>query len=84
MADRYFFDKRDMKYFFKKYGIMLLIAAPILIAINVLFNMWFGAKDMMWLDIVFLCVILVIYEAIWNGLKRRKESKQGEKKREGK
>ena len=84
MADRYFFDKRDMKYFFKKYGIMLLIAVPILIAINVLFNMWFGAKDMMWLDIVFLCVILVIYEAIWNGLKRREESKQGEKNREGK
>ena len=84
MANRYFFDKRDMKYFFKKYGIMLLIAIPILIAINVLFVMWFNAKNMMWLDIVFLCVILAIYEAIWFALKRRKERKQEEKKREGK
>lgn len=84
MANRYFFDKRDMKYFLKKYGIMLLIAIPLLIVINLLFIKWFNATNMMWLDIVFLCVILVVYEVVWRAIKRRRDSKQEEKKREGK
>ena len=84
MVNRYFFDKRDMKYFFIKYGIMLLISIPILILINVLFEKWFGEKNMMWLDIVFLCVILVIYEAIWYLIKRMKEKKREENKGESK
>ena len=83
MANRYFFDKRDMTYFLKKYGIMLIIALPILIAINVLFRIWFNFTNMMWLNIVFLCVILVIYEAIWYAIKRRKDVRK-EKERESK
>ena len=55
MANRYFFDKRDMKHFFVKYGIMLLISMPILLALNVLFAKVFGATNMVFLDIVFLC-----------------------------
>ena len=34
MRNRYFYDKRDMKHFFVKYGIMLLIAIPILVVVN--------------------------------------------------
>ena len=83
MANRYFFDKRDMTYFLKKYGIMLIISLPILIAINVLFRIWFNFTNMMWLNIVFLCVILAIYEAIWYAIKRRKDVRK-EKERESK
>ena len=57
MKERYFFDKRDMKHFLTKYGIMMLIAIPILIVINVLFEKWFEIESMVFLNIVFLCVI---------------------------
>ena len=83
MANRYFFDKRDMKYFFIKYGVLLLIAIPLLIGANILFIKWFNPKSMVFLDIVFLCVILTIYEAIWFLVKRKKAEK-GDNKRENK
>ena len=76
MANRYFFDKRDMKHFFVKYGIMLLISMPILLALNILFAKVFGATNMVFLDIVFLCVIFAIGELICFLVKRKKESKE--------
>ena len=81
MRERYFFDKRDMKHFFTKYGIMMLIALPIVIALNVLFNMWFEIKSMVLLDIAFLCVIFAIGEFICFMWKRRKENKQSDKEK---
>ena len=78
MSDRYFFDKRDIKHFLVKYGIMMLIAIPIIIGINVLFQKWFNANSMVFLDIVFLCVIFVIGELIcylWKQKKIKKEDK---------
>lgn len=75
MGQRYFFDKRDIKHFLVKYGIMLLIAIPILIVLNVLFKMWFEIESMVFLDIVFLCVIVSIYELIYFAIKRAKENR---------
>jgi len=79
MANRYFFDKRDIKKLLIKYGIFLAITIPILIAINYLFIIWFNANSMVFLDIVFLCVILVIYEAIWYAVKKKSQENRDEK-----
>ena len=82
MSDRYFFDKRDIKHFLIKYGIMLLIAMPIIICINLLFKKWFNADNMIFLDVVFLCVIFVIGEVIcymWKQKKHKKGDKINEK-----
>ena len=80
MANRYFFDKRDMKHFFVKYGVLLLISIPLLIGINILFTKWFGNKSMVFLDIIFLCVMLAVYELIWFLIKRKKEEKNTNEK----
>ena len=80
MANRYFFDKRDMKHFFVKYGVLILISIPLLIGINILFTKWFGNKSMVFLDIIFLCVMLAVYELIWFLIKRKKEEKNTNEK----
>jgi heme/copper-type cytochrome/quinol oxidase subunit 4 len=79
MRERYFFDKRDMKHFLTKYGIMMLIAIPILIVINVLFEKWFEIESMVFLNIVFLCVIFTVGEFICFMWKKRKENKESDK-----
>mgnify|MGYP003305085301 CR=1 FL=1 len=80
MANRYFFDKRDIKHFLIKYGIMLLISVPILIGINILFGYVFKYDNMVFLDIVFLCVIFVVGELICYLVKQKKEKNtKGEK-----
>ena len=82
MSERYFFDKRDVKHFLIKYGIMLLIALPIIIGINVFFAKVFNSDNMIFLDVVFLCVIFVIGELIcylWKQKKNQKGGKPNEK-----
>lgn len=79
MANRYFFDKRDIKHFLVKYGIMLLIAIPILLALNYLFMVVLKVENMVFLDIVFLCVIFSIGELICFLVKRKKENKENTK-----
>ena len=81
MRERYFFDKRDMKHFFTKYGIMMLIAIPILIGLNILFQKWFNIDSMIFLNIVFLCVIFAVGEFICFLWKKRKESKLADKEK---
>ena len=81
MANRYFFDKRDIKHFIIKYGIILLIAMPILLGINILFKIWFNVDNMVFLDLVFLSVIVVIAEAICFKLKQRRERKENTKEK---
>lgn len=78
MADRYFFDKRDVKRFLLKYGIMFIVAIPIIIGINILFAKWFNADNMIFLDIVFLCVIFVLGELICH-LWKQKRKKEGDR-----
>ena len=80
MANRYFFDKRDIKHFIIKYGIMLLISVPILLELNILFGYVFKYENMVFLDIVFLCVIVSIGELICHLVKQKKErNTKGEK-----
>lgn len=79
MANRYFFDKRDIKHFLVKYGIMILIAIPILLALNYLFMVVLKVENMVFLDIVFLCVIVSIGELICFLVKRKKENKENTK-----
>ena len=81
MANRYYFDKRDIKHFLIKYGIMLLISIPILLGINVLFTIVFKVESMVFLDIVFLCVIVVVYEYIYSKIKQKKEEKENTKEK---
>ena len=63
MRDRYFFDKRDWKRRFAKYGIIFLISfIPI-----VLFNVYCG--DLLgkrWLVIFLDCVFLLVFVCIGN------------------
>ena len=81
MRERYFFDKRDLKHFFTKYGIMMLIAIPLLIGINILFKKWFNINSMVFLNIVFLCLIFAVGELICFLFKRRKEAKLDNKEK---
>ena len=80
MANRYFFDKRDIKHFLIKYGVMLLISIPILLGINILFTIVFKVENMVFLDIVFLCVIVVLYEYLYSLIKEKKEKKNSKEK----
>ena len=65
MTDRYFFDKRDWKRRFTKYGIIFLISfVPV-----VLFNVYCG--DMLgkrWLVIFLDCVLLLVFICIGNAI----------------
>ena len=54
---------------------MLLFAIPILVGINIMFRKWFDIDNMVFLNVVFLCVIVAIYELIFALIKRKKESK---------
>jgi ABC-type transport system involved in Fe-S cluster assembly fused permease/ATPase subunit len=81
MANRYFFDKRDIKHFLIKYGVMLLISIPILLGINILFTLVFNVENMVFLDIVFLCVIVVLYEYLYSLIKAKREQKKNPKEK---
>ena len=79
MANRYFFDKRDIKHFVVKYGIILLISIPILLGINIFFTSVFKVERMVFLDIVFLCVIVVIAEYVYAKMQEKKKNKKNTK-----
>ena len=81
MANRYFFDKRDIKHFLIKYGVMLLISIPVLLGINILFTLVFNVENMVFLDIVFLCVIVVLYEYLYSLIKAKREQKKNPKEK---
>ena len=75
------------KYFFTLYlavfgGQVALPAIPIIIGINILFAKWFNADNMIFLDIVFLCVIFVVGELIcymWKQKRNKKGDRLNEK-----
>ena len=68
MANRYFFDKRDMKRGGFKYLVIFLIAfVP-----TVLFNVFAGKYiEQRWLRILLDCVILLVFVAVGNAIARR-------------
>ena len=63
MRDRYFFDKRDWKRRFGKYGVIFLISFLPIVLFNVYCSDYIG-KD--WLVVFLDCVFLLIFVVIGN------------------
>ena len=68
MNDRYFFDKRDWKRRFIKYGVIFLISFLPIVLFNVYCSKYLG-KD--WLVVFLDCVLLLIFVAIGNIIANR-------------
>lgn len=62
MSNRYFFDKRDWKRRFIKYGIIFLISFVPLVLFNMLLSPYIKER---WLIILIDCVILLVF--VWIG-----------------
>lgn len=75
MRNRYFFDKRDLKKFFLKYGIMLLIAFPLIVGANVLMFNHNPNQRFILVDLAILAVVVALGELICYYAKRRKEER---------
>ena len=76
--DRYFFDKRVIKKGLIKYGIMFVIALPILIVLNIYvfdkLSFW-GATL---LDCVVLLAVVAVCLVVYNKIEARKAQKEQE------
>ena len=63
MANRYFFDKRDMKKGFLKYFIIFLVAFVPMVLFNMFVLKYISHK---WLRVLIDCVILLVFVVIGN------------------
>ena len=73
MANRYFFDKRDMK----RGGLKYLIIFAIAFVPTILFNLFVGKYiEQRWLIILLDCVIILLFVAVGNYLASRIYSKK--------
>ncbi len=72
MGDRYFFDKRVLKKFFIKYGIMLLIAIPLMIGINIIIQKHNPNQRFILIDLAIIAVVVAVGELICFLVKRAK------------
>ena len=68
MRSRYFFDKRDMKRGFAKYGIIFLISFIPLVLFNIFAYKYIGIR---WLIVLLDCVLLLLFVAIGNNIARK-------------
>lgn len=68
MSDRYFFDKRQWKRTFGKYGIIFLISFLPIVLFNVYCSDFIG-KD--WLVVLIDCIFLLVFVAIGNRIASR-------------
>lgn len=75
MRNRYFFDKRDLKKFFLKYGIMILIAIPILIGVDLAIAKNHPDQSFVLIDLALLCGVVGLGELICFWIKSAKEKK---------
>ena len=76
MKDRYFFDKRDWKRRFAKYGIIFLISFLPIVLFNIYCSDFIG-KDwlVVFIDCIFLLVFVVIGNIIANKIFEKKDAK---------
>lgn len=72
MGDRYFFDKRVIKKFLLKYGIMLLIAIPLMIGANVLIQKYNPNTRFILIDLAIIAVVVAVGELICFLVKKSK------------
>ncbi len=68
MRSRYFFDKRDMKRGFAKYGIIFLISFIPLVLFNVFAYTYINIR---WLIVLLDCIILLVFVAIGNHIAKK-------------
>lgn len=68
MRDRYFFDKREWKRRFVKYGIIFLLSFLPLVLFNIYFSKYLGQN---WLVVFVDCIILLIFVLIGNSIANR-------------
>ena len=76
MRNRYFFDKRDVKHFVLKYGIMLLVALPFLVLVNILNEKYMHIKSMILIDLLVILVVVLVGELIYRAIKNKRENKE--------
>ena len=76
MRDRYFFDKRDWKRRFAKYGIIFLISFLPIVLFNVYCSDYIGKEWLVvFLDCIFLLIFVVIGNMIANKVFEKKDAK---------
>ena len=76
MRNRYFFDKLDVKHFVLKYGIMLLVALPFLVLVNILNEKYMHIKSMILIDLLVILVVVLVGELIYRAIKNKRENKE--------
>ncbi|MGN0961404.1 MAG: hypothetical protein ACI4PF_04315 [Christensenellales bacterium] len=76
MRDRYFFDKRDWKRRFAKYGIIFLISFVPIVLFNIYCSDYIDKEWLVvFLDCVFLLIFVVIGNIIANKIFEKKDAK---------
>lgn len=68
MANRYFFDKRDMKRGFGKYGLIFLVAFVPMVIFNIFAYKYINIR---WLIVLLDCVILVAFILVGNVIAKK-------------
>ena len=68
MRSRYFFDKRDMKRGFAKYGIIFLISFIPLVLFNIFAYTYINIR---WLIVLLDCIILLVFVVIGNRIAKK-------------
>lgn len=76
MANRYFFDKRDMKRGFAKYGIIFLISFVPILLFNIFVGRYLKAD---WLIVLLDCVFLLVFVVIGNHIANKIFEKKDKK-----
>ena len=76
MANRYFFDKRDWKRRFSKYGVIFLLSFFPLVLFNIYCSDFLKHK---WLVILVDCIILLVFVGIGNVIANRVFDKKDRK-----
>ena len=76
MNNRYFFDKRDMKHFFVKYGLIILVALPIIILTNFAIQKSNPTQRFVLIDLAILCGVWGLAELLLKLIAHIKAKKQ--------
>ena len=77
--NRYIFDKRIIKHYIIKYGLMMLLALPIAILVNVLIGDKVGTVAIVFIDIAIFGAVVLICTLICDKIQKIREEKHGDK-----
>ena len=82
MNDRYLFDKRVMKKYLTKYGLMFLGIFVILIFVNGLLPSSIDGSAMIFIDVAAALILLLVIEVVIGKIKKKKMEKVERRKME--